>query len=632
MIVRSPGSTIGGTSAAQRNVISGNQQTGLYIQGTTATGNTVQGNYIGTDLTGQNAVPNLGVQSGIHVQGSSNLIGGEAGGGNVVSGNQQHAITVSTANATANIIAGNIVGVAADGDTPLGNGGIGVDVVQAPLNQIGLPGEGRNIIANNGLGIQVRTGANGVVIRNNRITNNSSGVRIEDIVDGLVGGAAAGDGNVVQNNSGTGLVLLGATLRTAILGNSISGNDGRGIDLGGDGVSPNDAGDGDEGPNNRQNFPVLTGVAGGVQGTLNSIPNATFRIEFFGNAACDASGNGEGATLLGTTSITTDATGNAAIPLFSAAAGQFVTATATDGSNNTSEFSTCVQPQAASAELALTVTDSPDPVAVGTQLTYTVTVTNNGPSAASNVRISTVWNGPFELNATSPASVSCEFTPLLSCFFGSLASGASAVVSITGTPTAIGSLGYTVTLQADQTDPVPGEQRRGGEHLGRRRTLEFRRHDHGERRYRFSAGSDHRGQRQHRNAGHHHVRDPGRRSARHRPYDVPAYADRSRHHRRHDPAGLQRHTARRARWHRRGNDVERTVHRDRRVGLDNPWAGDRRLRHRAALRPPMAVPASSFRVRAGTSSSVTSSARMPRACWPGPIVPTPSSSTTARTT
>ena len=61
----------------------------------------------------------------------------------------------------------------------------------------------------------------------------------------------------------------------------------------------------------------------------------------------------------------------------------------------------------------------------------------------------------FELNATGPSSVSCEFTPLLSCFFGSLASGASAVVNITGTPTALGSLGYTVTLQADETDPVP---------------------------------------------------------------------------------------------------------------------------------------------------------------------------------
>ena len=296
MIVRSPGSTIGGTSAAQRNIISGNQQTGLYIQGTTATGNTVQGNYIGTDLTGQTAVPNLGVQSGIHVQGSSNLIGGDAGGGNVVSGNQQHAITVSTANATANIIAGNLVGVAADGDTALGNGGIGVDVVQAPLNQIGLPGEGRNIIANNGLAIQVRTGADGVAIRNNRITNNGSGIRIEDIVDGRVGGPAAGDGNIVQNNSGTGIVLLGTTSRTAILGNSISGNASLGSISGGDGITLNDAGDTDAGPNNRQNFPVLTAAAGGVQGTLNSIASAAFRIEFFGNAVCDSSGIGEGAT------------------------------------------------------------------------------------------------------------------------------------------------------------------------------------------------------------------------------------------------------------------------------------------------------------------------------------------------
>ncbi len=83
----------------------------------------------------------------------------------------------------------------------------------------------------------------------------------------------------------------------------------------------------------------------------------------FGNTACDASGNGEGATFLGATTVTTDGAGNATIPLFAAAAGQVVTATATDASNNTSEFSTCVAGSAASAELAIvTATDSPDPV------------------------------------------------------------------------------------------------------------------------------------------------------------------------------------------------------------------------------------------------------------------------------
>ena len=177
-------------------------------------------------------------------------------------------------------------------------------------------------------------------------------------------------------------------------------------------------------------------------------------IEFFGSTACDASGNGEGATFLGATTVATDATGNATIPLVSAATGQFVTATATDSSSNTSEFSTCVQPLGASAELAVTNADSPDPVVVGGQLSYSVTVTNNGPGPATNVRLSALWDGPFNVDATGPSGI-CEFTPLLTCSFGTLASGATATLTIVGTPTAIGSLGNTVTVQADEADPVP---------------------------------------------------------------------------------------------------------------------------------------------------------------------------------
>ena len=96
--------------------------------------------------------------------------------------------------------------------------------------------------------------------------------------------------NGVTINNGTG---------KRIRANAIANNGALGIDLGGNGITANDAGDADEGPNNLQNFPVLTAAIGGVQGTLNSIPDTTFRIEFFGNAACDASGNGEGATFLG---------------------------------------------------------------------------------------------------------------------------------------------------------------------------------------------------------------------------------------------------------------------------------------------------------------------------------------------
>ena len=65
-------------------------------------------------------------------------------------------------------------------------------------------------------------------------------------------------------------------------------------------MTPNDAGDADSGPNELQNFPVLTAATPtSAQGTLNGAANPTFRIEFFASAAADPSGYGEGATFLG---------------------------------------------------------------------------------------------------------------------------------------------------------------------------------------------------------------------------------------------------------------------------------------------------------------------------------------------
>ncbi len=112
---------------------------------------------------------------------------------------------------------------------------------------------------------------------------------------------------------------------------------------------PNDAGDADTGANNVQNFPVLTSVTSGsgsitMTGDLNSTATTDFRLEFFANAVCDPSGNGEGETLLGSTMVTTDGSGNASFMVTlpaTVAVGQFITATATDPNNNTSEFSQC---------------------------------------------------------------------------------------------------------------------------------------------------------------------------------------------------------------------------------------------------------------------------------------------------
>jgi hypothetical protein len=116
-----------------------------------------------------------------------------------------------------------------------------------------------------------------------------------------------------------------------------------GIDVNRDGVTPNTA-------NGAQNFPVLLSAltdSNGttVQGTLNSTPSKTFRIEFFANPAADPSGFGQGQTFLGFTSVTTDANGNASFTTaFSpaVAAGPFLPATAT-GPAGTSEFAQDIQ-------------------------------------------------------------------------------------------------------------------------------------------------------------------------------------------------------------------------------------------------------------------------------------------------
>jgi len=114
-------------------------------------------------------------------------------------------------------------------------------------------------------------------------------------------------------------------------------------------VTANDLGDPDTGPNNPQNHPILTsalsdGVTLTVGGMFNSMPATTYRLEFFNNSVCDPSGFGEGQTFLGSSTQAADASGDAAIsvPIGAPAGGGFITATATDPSGNTSEFSNCI--------------------------------------------------------------------------------------------------------------------------------------------------------------------------------------------------------------------------------------------------------------------------------------------------
>lgn len=224
---------IGGTTAGAGNLVSGNTLTGIQIQ-SGGTGNTVQGNFVGTNAAGTAAVPN-GTE-GVAVFTAGNTIGGtSAAARNVVSGNGSHGIRIETPSATGNVVAGNYVGTDAAGTGDLGNveDGVLVETNGAASATIGGTTAGAgNVIAGNGeWGVEVAVGTSDVTIAGNRIGTNAAGTAaIANAFDGVsllgssntVGGLTAGAGNVISGNGvpgGSG-VYVGPTGS----GNSIFGN------------------------------------------------------------------------------------------------------------------------------------------------------------------------------------------------------------------------------------------------------------------------------------------------------------------------------------------------------------------------------------------------------------------------
>ncbi|HEX8280677.1 MAG TPA: hypothetical protein VF551_04830 [Chthoniobacterales bacterium] len=380
VVIESLGGRIG--MPGGRNVISGHPGTGISISvistvGVPSSENfnvTVQSNYIGTDAAGENAIPNndgIGGGSDFDPQADMTIGGSAPGEGNLISGNRAMGIGIGSGRVVN--IQGNFIGTDRTGTRAIPNGAAGM---YFPINpnvpsdyQFTVGGDvagARNIISGNG-GADNGSG-DGVIVAGQskgffRMRRNLIGTQIDGVSplgntgNGIVltrsatiGGTGAGDGNIIAHNAGAGVVVGNfdqpdATSGMTILGNSMFSNGGLGIDLDDDGVTRNDTTDTDSGPNKLQNFPLLgsTVFSSGmvnIIGTLNSAPNATYRLEFFGNAATDQSSFGEGQTLLGFTSVTTNASGNASFNVtLPIGAGQKVTATATDAMGNTSEFS-----------------------------------------------------------------------------------------------------------------------------------------------------------------------------------------------------------------------------------------------------------------------------------------------------
>ena len=274
--------------------------------GSNATGIVVTGCFVGTDPSGTVAVPNAAGVTVPFTQGGTVEItvgGPDPADRNLISGNTGSGIFASSNfnGGSQWSVFGNVIGLAKDAQTPLPNG-IGIN----------LGGQGAT------------TG------------------KLGDVVPGLE--------NVIAGNAGSGIRISVLPSSMAIRGNAIYGNGAVGIDLASQaGPFPNDADDADAGPNGLQNFPIISSVApsGGsthIQGVLHSTASTSYDIDFYANPACSNFPREflQGQTYIGSAPATTDASGTAVIDVtlpIAVDAGARISATATDASGNTSEFS-----------------------------------------------------------------------------------------------------------------------------------------------------------------------------------------------------------------------------------------------------------------------------------------------------
>lgn len=339
---------IGGYTAADRNYVSGNVAYGIPVFGGGCSGNIIVGNYAGTDITGTVAVPNTyGV---LFDDGASfNTLGGtKPGAGNLLSGNSGYGVFIYNPGTQRDTVVGNLIGTNATATAALPNAN-GI-VIDGPSYRHFVDS---NIISGNlqmGIDIHIGGSDSNVVTRNYIGTNAGGTLAIPNHMDGIRIGEGPrhnfiglpGKGNIIAFNGGNGIsVMTLAELYNTTSGNSIYDNDGLGIDLFPEGVTLNDAGDGDSGPNDGLNFPVIDTVYffGSdviISGHLDVATPATTHVELF-IAAPDVSGYGEGKTFLGSTSAL--ANGSWCDTVSGVLSTDFITATALDAAGNTSEFS-----------------------------------------------------------------------------------------------------------------------------------------------------------------------------------------------------------------------------------------------------------------------------------------------------
>jgi CSLREA domain-containing protein len=397
----------------------------------TPTGNVIENNYIGLDASGTKALANT---RGVQDDGSGDTYGGTGTGvGNVISGNTYGGL-ISNSSIT---VQGNFIGTDATGNVAIGNGqsgdgmfdnqvtagpitvvatnnvvsgnyfGIRLDMLAGSLasyqinnNLIGTNAAGTAGLGNSGEGVEL-DGVNNLVMQNNVISANSEGVRFDtpdtlienavvqgnkigtDVtgthalgnqIDGImiysgsgltIGGTGSGQANTIAYNGQFGIELYDGQ-QDRFTQNTIVGNKGAGIYEG-------------WGYNHFANPPVLYyhPDSGTLSGTLSGAPSTTYTIEVFSNAAAEAAGNEQGTTFVQDVTLKTDASGKGSFSL-SEPSGAYYTATATDPGGDTSAFSNSVGAQQGLPASTTALSSSLNPSLVGQPVTFTAVVSAPG--------------------------------------------------------------------------------------------------------------------------------------------------------------------------------------------------------------------------------------------------------------
>jgi hypothetical protein len=449
MISNSAANVVGGTNALTRNVVVDAQNDGIHIEGTGAFGNQVLGNIIGLNYTGliQEGVSGNGI---VVSNAAWNVVGGtNTGAGNIISSHGGTGVVIRGSSASFNLVQGDFIGTDITGTNAASCNGNGITIFNAPSNTIGgLTFSAANVIADNnqnGIAISGPT-ANYNTVQGNfigtdqtgtlNLENNQDGVITTTAINNLVGGLTPGAGNTIAFNNAGGVVVSRG--QCAILGNSLFSNAGNPGD-----IRLLNSGNLNAVP------PALTGVTNDttvtqISGVLTNYPGNTYRIEFYASPNVS-----DAKTFLGATDVVASTTGVAVFNLTLITGNitnQYVTATATDPGGNTSQLSVSQAvtfngvpviisgPQnltamsGSSASISVVVSDLPapayqwyfqgsllanstnaslvfNPLMLTNAGNYNVVVMNSYGSATSVVATVTVTNPVITLSATGGAGM-----------------------------------------------------------------------------------------------------------------------------------------------------------------------------------------------------------------------------------